>query len=105
MKCPVTRDKLVKLDYNTDYCKVCKKNVYNVSNINELNEKVSNGQCVFINEWSARRIHKRNKKYKKFNQNEQVYEYGIVQKNNVRAPVRGVVWRVPYKYGDSEDSD
>ena len=46
LKCPVLSDKLKKIDANTRYCQVCKKNVYTVHTERDLKKRVENGQCV-----------------------------------------------------------
>ena len=46
LKCPVLALKLKKKGEHKYYCNVCKKNVYIVENEQEMNERVSKGQCI-----------------------------------------------------------
>lgn len=46
LKCPMLALKLKKRGDDKYYCNVCKKNVYVVENEQEMNERVSKGQCV-----------------------------------------------------------
>ena len=53
LKCPVLSDKLRKIDAETKYCEVCKKNVYNVHTEKDLKMRVENGECVSMTIYSG----------------------------------------------------
>eukprot|EP01084_Bolivina_argentea_P223226 377728_1 len=45
-KCPITFDRLKKIDEQTFYCDQCDKNVYRVNSTKQLEEKVKQNECV-----------------------------------------------------------
>ena len=53
LQCPVLSDKLKKIDDQTKYCTVCKKNVYNVHTEKELQTRVENKECVSMTIFSG----------------------------------------------------
>ena len=52
-KCPVVSDKLKYVDKTTKYCDICKKNVYQVTSTEELQERVNNKECVSLTVYSG----------------------------------------------------
>ena len=53
LDCPVLSNKLKKIDKQTKYCAVCKKNVYIVHTEKELKERVENEECVSMTIYSG----------------------------------------------------